>query len=392
MRTATPGALLVLIMAQPNMATGMMPYYRHVWTLAPLLITVIFATYLFALAPALTVVGTPPTRSSWWWRIGVGAACGVGADVTMALAHSPWVACGARVLSGLSVGLVTGSLAGLILERRGERARTAVATATVFGSAVGTFAAATVAQYLPAPGVVTYAGHAVLLTLAALVVFADRAEGLDAAHSTPQTPQAIGPALEPKAVGYLTGTAAWVSAGLTIALLPSYGAALLNTGNLALLALPVTLYVVSAWVVLQVIPPKTIPAEPVVAQVIIVAGVSLTLAVSWVHSLPLLLCGGIVAGCGQGLGYRAGLQIASAATPPDQHARATSRFAAVAYLFAAIATIALGLIATVASMRDGVLAGTVILAVLTVTTALVRRRASSRAADPALISQPTTTA
>jgi hypothetical protein len=114
--------------------------------------------------------------------------------------------------------------------------------------------------------------------------------------------------------------------------------------------------------------------------------------VSWVHSLLLLLCGSIVAGCGQGLGYRAGLRIASAATPPDQHARATARFAAVAYLFAAIATIALGLVATVASMRDGVLAGTVILAALTVTTALVRRYAASRVADPALISQPTTTA
>jgi len=388
-RTLAPGALLVLIMAQPNMATGMMPYYRHAWTLAPLLITVIFAAYLFALTPTLTLLGTPRTRASWWWRIGAGSASGIAADVAMALAHSPWVACAARLLAGLSVGLVTGSLAGLILERRGERARTAMAKATVFGSALGTFAAASVAQYLPAPGVTVYAGHAVVLALVTLPVLADRSALPAAPQSVSHAPQST---RESTTVGYLTGIAAWISAGLTVALLPSYGAELLGTGNLALLALPVTLYLVAAWAAQRIVPPNAIPAEPITAQLIIVTGVVLAVAVSWEHSLPLLLCGGLVAGCGQGLAYRSGLGIVSAATPPDQHARVTSRFAAVAYLCAAVSTVALGLVATVASLRAGVIAGAVILAALTVATALVRRRATSREADLALVSQPTTTA
>ncbi|MFE3002314.1 hypothetical protein ACFXG4_46015, partial [Nocardia sp. NPDC059246] len=175
MRAAAPGALLVLIMAQPNMATGMMPYYRHAWTLAPLLITVIFAAYLFALTPALALVGTPPTRRGWWWRIGVGSGFGIAADVAMAVAHSPWPVVAARICAGLSVGLVTGSLAGLILERKGERGRTAMAVATVLGSALGTLAAAVVAQYLPAPGVTVYLGHAILLAVTAMAVLSDRA-------------------------------------------------------------------------------------------------------------------------------------------------------------------------------------------------------------------------
>lgn len=378
MRVVAPGALLVSIMAQPNLATGMMPYYRQAWTLAPLLITVIFAAYLFALTPTLTLLGTPPTRRSWWWRIGVGSACGVAADLVMAAAHSAMPVCAARVLAGLSVGLVTGSLAGLILERQGERGRTAMASATVCGSALGTLAAAAVAQYLPAPGVTVYLGHAVLLGSIALAVLVDRevrAAGANARES------ARVDGVESRIAGYLSGIAAWVSAGLVVALLPSYGADLLDTSNLALLALPVTLYLVSAWIAQRVLAPNTLPAEPVSAQMITVVGVAIAALVSWEPSLPLLLCAGVVAGCGQGIAYRAGLRIVSATTPPDQHARMASRYAAVAYLCAAVATVGFGAIATVASMRAAVIAATATLLAVAAATTVVRRHAMARAAD-----------
>ncbi|WP_067894879.1 hypothetical protein [Nocardia vaccinii] len=389
MRVAAPGALLVLIMAQPNMATGMMPYYRHAWALAPLLITVIFAAYLFALTPTLALLGTPPARTGWWWRIGLGSAFGISADVAMALAHSAWPACLARICAGLSVGLVTGSLAGLILERRGERGRTAMATATVFGSALGTFAAAALAQYLPAPGVTVYLVHAVTLGTVALIVLSDRGIRVTTvARGAAPVPGAD----EPPITGYLTGIAAWVSAGLVVALLPSYGAELLGTRNLTLLALPVTLYLICAWLAQRALPPRILPAEPVAAQLIIIAGVAIAAAVSWAPSLPLLLCGGAIAGCGQGIAYRTGLRIVSAAATPDRHARIASRFAAVAYLCAALGTVALGVVATVRSMRDAVLAAAVVLAAIAVATYMIRRHAVLRAVRPTPVSQTSTTA
>ncbi|MEV5833534.1 hypothetical protein [Nocardia sp. NPDC052112] len=368
MRTTAPGVLLVLIMAQPNLATGMMPYYRHTWELAPLLITVIFAAYLFALTPTLTFIGTPPARQAWWWRIGVGSVCGIGADIAMGLADSAGPACAARVLAGLSVGLVTGSLAGLILERNGEGGRTAMATATVLGSALGTIAAAWVAQYLPAPGVTVYAGHAVLLGGVALIVCTDRSPGhrTDAARTT--RPKSN----EPPIAGYLNGIAAWVSAGLVVALLPSYGAELLGTTELPLLALPVGLYLVSAWVVQRAVPPDTLPGEPILAQLTIIAGVAIAATVAIAPSLPLLLAGAVLAGCGQGIAYRTGLRIVSAATPPDQHARIAARYAAVAYLCAAVATIGFGVVATVATMRDAVIAAAVALLGVAAATTIVR--------------------
>lgn len=374
MRTAAPGVLLVLIMAQPNLATGMMPYYRHAWDLAPLLITVIFAAYLFALTPTLTFIGTPPARQAWWWRIGVGSACSIGADIAMSLADSAWPACVARVLAGLSVGLVTGSLAGLILERNGERGRTAMATAAVLGSALGTIAAAWVAQYLPAPGVTVYVGHAVSLGGVALIVITDRSPGHRVGATRTTQPQSS----EPRIAGYLNGIAAWVSAGLVVALLPSYGAELLGTTNLPLLALPVSLYLVSAWVIQRAVPPGMLPGEPILAQLTIIAGIAIAAAVAIAPSLPLLLAGAVLAGCGQGIAYRTGLRIVSAATPPDQHARIAARYAAVAYLCAAVATIGFGVVATIGTMQHAVITAAIALLAVAAATTIVRKYAYTR--------------
>jgi MFS family permease len=369
MRTLLPGALLVLVMAQPNMATGMMPLYRSSWHLQPIPITVIFAAYLFALVPVLATIGRPQVRSGWWWRIAAGCTASVAADVVMALADSPAIACIARIAAGISVGLVTGSVAGLILERLGERGRTAMATATVLGSAIGTMAAAGFAEYLPAPRVTVYLVHAVLLGVTATTVCADRrvtltprirSEGVTAILATAKRPRRV----ERPLVGYLCGISAWVSAGLVVALLPSYGAELLATGNVALLALPVTIYLVSAWLAQRVIRPTVMLGNPLVAQAIIIIGVLIAALVPVIPSLAVLIVGGVVAGVGQGLSYRSGLQIISAATEPGEHAKTASRYAAVAYLFAAIATVGFGVVATLASMSAAVLAAAVLLAVI----------------------------
>lgn len=371
-----PGALFVLTMAEPNLAAGLMPFYRAAWDLDPLMITVVFATYLFALVPSLLTLGRPGARSGWWWRIAAGTGCGAAADVMMTLSSSTWVACIARVGVGLSVGLVTGSLAGLILERRGERGRTAMATGTVFGSAIGVMVAAVFGQYLPGPSVLVYLVHAVLLVAFAVLVVRSRRSVPRAttAAPTPGASAAQMPASEPALVGYLSGCAAWVSAGLVGGLLPSYGAELLATRNLALLALPVTIYLLSAWAVQRLVARGKMPAEPVIAQTLIVAGVAVMALVPFVRELTMLIVGGMLAGLGQGLAYRSGLHIVSAGSEPGEHARLASRYAAVAYLSAGVATVGLGVVATLATMSIAVAVAASALTLIVLVTILLRRR------------------
>lgn len=383
MRVVMPGFLFVLVMAQPNLATGMMPLYRAQWHLAPLLITVVFAAYLIALVPTLTVLGRPADRRGWWWRIAAGAAAGVAADVVMALADSA-TACVARVAAGLSVGLVTGSVSGLILERVGDRGRTTMATATVLGSAVGTIAAAVFAQYLPAPTVAVYLVHGGLLAAVAIAVVLDRAATVPSDPADSGTP-APAPRYRPM-TGYLSGVAAWVSAGLVVALLPSYGATVLQTRDLAVLAAPVTVYLVAAWLAQRVVPPTSWFAEPPAAQTFIVVGVVVAGMVPFVPDITTLLVAGVVAGTGQGLAYRAGLRIVSAASGPGDHARAASRYAAVAYLFAAVATIGFGAVATATSMSSAVVVAAVALGGLLAATVVTASRRPAPATPPGPVS------
>lgn len=376
-----PGVLLVLVMAQPNLAAGLMPFYRAGWGLDPLMITVVFAAYLFALVPTLLTIGRPPTRIGWWWRIGAGSACGVTADIVMAVSDSPWVACVARVAAGLSVGLVTGSLAGLILERIGERGRTGMATGTVLGSAIGVMAAAVFAQYLPAPAVTVYVVHALLLGACAVAVCTDRRGAGTPAPGRPAPAGLLGraasrPVHEPPLVGYLSGCAAWISAGLVGALLPSYGAELLRTANLALLALPVTGYLLSAWAVQRLVARGALPAEPVTAQVLVIAGVVVMAVVPVVRQLEVLIAGGMLAGFGQGIAYRAGLHIVSAASEPGRHARVAARYAAVAYLCAAIATVGLGIVANATTMPMAVVVAALVLTFIATVSAIHRLRSA----------------
>lgn len=385
MRVAMPGILFVLVMAQPNLATGMMPLYRSTWQLAPLLVTVVFAAYLLALVPTLAVLGRPAGRTGWWWRIAVGVIAGVAADIVMAVADSATVACVARVAAGVSVGLVTGSISGLVLERAGDRGRTTMATATVLGSALGTVAAAVCAQYLPAPTVLVYLVHAGLLTTAGIGVVLDRAPLTEAAESpapTVSTSRLPADGAYRPVTGYVSGVSAWVSAGLVVALLPSYGASLLATDDLAVLAAPVTVYLVAAWLVQRVVPATSRMAKPVVAQTLIVVGVLVAGIVPLVPDVTVLLVAGVVAGTGQGLAYRSGLRIVSAASAPGDHARAAARYAAVSYLFAAVATIAFGAVATAWSMSVAVVVAAVALGALLITSVVAVRRRPAPASAP----------
>jgi len=142
------------------------------------------------------------------------------------------------------------------------------------------------------------------------------------------------------------------------------------------LALPVALYMVCAWIAQRVVAVGALPAEPVAAQLCIVAGVLVMAAVPLLPDLAVLVAGGMLAGFGQGVAYRSGLAIVSASSGPGQHARAASRYAAVAYLMAAVATLGLGVVASAADMTVSVLTAAVVLAVIAAATQVCRIRYS----------------
>jgi MFS family permease len=93
------------------------------------------------------------------------------------------------------------------------------------------------------------------------------------------------------------------------------------------------------------------------------AGVGLALQQS---SLGLLIAGGVVAGAAQGAGFRAALELVTAASRPDQRGAVASSFFAISYVGLSIPVIGIGLATREYGLVHAGEAFTAVLAVLTV--------------------------
>jgi MFS family permease len=92
-------------------------------------------------------------------------------------------------------------------------------------------------------------------------------------------------------------------------------------------------------------------------------------------SLALLIIGGVVAGVGQGLSFRAGLAGVNAAAPPEDRAAVASSFFVVAYLAISVPVIGVGLLAEATNLKTaGLIFAAVVAVIAAVVLALLARR------------------
>jgi hypothetical protein len=96
-------------------------------------------------------------------------------------------------------------------------------------------------------------------------------------------------------------------------------------------------------------------------------------------SLVLLVLGGVVAGAGQGLSFRAGLAAVNDASPADRRAEVNSSFFVVAYVALSLPVVGVGVVADLAGLRAAGLAIAVVVATLALAAlALLLRGARGR--------------
>jgi F0F1-type ATP synthase membrane subunit c/vacuolar-type H+-ATPase subunit K len=79
----------------------------------------------------------------------------------------------------------------------------------------------------------------------------------------------------------------------------------------------------------------------------LIAGMAVLAASLLLESLPLLVVGGLVAGLGQGLTFRAGLGSVGEASPADQRGTISSTFFVVLYVGISLPVVGVGIAATV---------------------------------------------
>ena len=236
-RYAGLGYALTVLLTGTNLATPLYAVYEHVFRLSPLDVTLLVAVYAAAVVAALLICGPLSDTAGYRPVLVAGLAAAACGSALLAAATGPgWLFAG-RAVQGLAVGTCSGALtAGLVLtEPHGRRARASflAATATTAAVGLGPVLAGALAQYAPAPRVLSYLVEIALLVPAvAAAALLPGSLGRTGQRWQPRWPSLPAPVraafLAPAVVSLL----AWAVAYVVLALVPSYAAAALGGSNL----------------------------------------------------------------------------------------------------------------------------------------------------------------
>jgi MFS family permease len=353
-----------------TLPTPLYPTYAAQLSFGELVTTVVFAVYAIGVTAGLLLFG------HWSDQLGrrplllTGLALsGLSAAVFLLPNSLPWLFTG-RVLSGLSAGIFTGTATAAIVDLAPEhgrgRAGLIAASVNMGGLGSGPVLAGVLAQYAPWPTRLCFIVDLGLVCLGGLFVFAvresvPRADSLQLRPRRLQVPRDLRPTFIRAAIA---GFAGFAVMGLFTAVSPAFLGKVLHHTNAALVGL-VVLVVFGSSVCGQTLSEAVGAARALVwGCAALVAGMAVLAVSLAAHLLVLLIVGGVIAGLGQGLSFRAGLGSVASAAPEDIRGEVTSTFFVALYIGIAVPVIGEGALAGGVGLVPAGIAFAVLVAVL----------------------------
>lgn len=349
--------LLVVLTAGAYLPTPLYPAYQHAFGFSDLTLTLVYALFALVSAPALLLFG--PASDALGPRTVLRISVGMAALASgcFALAQGQvWLLVG-RAAQGLALGAATGAATALITEhargRNRAKASTLASMAFVAGTAAGPIAAGALAQYAPAPQVLPYLVHLVLLAVgwqrvSALTAPASRMRRWR--PTRPHIPSGIRPLF---ATAAASGFLAWTVAGLFLAVIPAVLSREADINNLAIIG-----GIVGAVLTCSVL------SQPLVARCgtyrTQLAGLGAllaslgALAVTGGGLVLVTVIAAMAAGTGHGLAYGGAAAAIDAAAPPGNRAAINSALHLAFYLGAGGPAVAVGLLSIWHSLATAV--------------------------------------
>jgi MFS family permease len=272
----------------------------------------------------------------------------------------------ARIVSGISVGLITATATSYLAELHASARPTAsqrrsevVATAANLGGiGVGPLAAGLLAQFATAPLRLPYVAFGIaLIVLAACVALSP--ETLSRVEPRPRyRPQRIAVPESARSIFYaatLAGMAAFAVFGVFNSLVPSFLAGTLHEQSHAIAgAVPFAAFAGGA--AAQIISARTPTLTLLRRSVpIIVLGIALTAGAMWLASLTMFVVGGVITGAGGGMVFKGSLAVAASTAPTQSRAEVLAGFFLGAYVGLSVPIIGLGIATMYVPARDAML-------------------------------------
>lgn len=356
------------IMVGSTLPTPMYALYAEEMHFGLLTTTIIFATYTTGVLFALLafgrwsdVVGRRPVLLA-------GAMFAIASAIVFLTADSVAVLLVARVLSGLSVGLFTGTATAAVIEAAPpawrHRAAAVATVANIGGLGGGPLLAGILVQYAPDPLGLSFVVHIVMAVLAAIAV-----------SVVPETSprhgrlglQRVSVPVQVRAVFVVASLAAFAGfavTGLFAAVAPSFLAKVVGIDNHAVAGLLASsVYLTSA--VAQILARQMNSQRAVaVGCAILVAGMTILAVSLHFSSLIGLIVAAVTAGIGQGISFYHGLASVVEHTPEDRRGEVSSSYFVVAYVALSLPVVGEGLATQAWGLRTAGVTFAVAVAVL----------------------------
>jgi MFS family permease len=346
-------AAFMLNLAFSAVPTPLYVIYQQRDHFSDFMVTIVYAVYAVGVIGSLFLAGH---ISDWIGRrrvmVPAIAINVLAALVFLAVPSLPGLII-ARIISGVSIGMTTGTATAYLSElhlgaagaKSARRPQIVAVASNLGGIGVGPLGAGLLAQFLPAPLMVPYIVFGgVLLALAVAVAFMP--ETADLPDPRPAwRPQRVAIPAHARATFYAGtagGAAAFAVYGVFSSLMPGFLAGTMHETSYAV-AGAVAFAAFASGAVAQIALGKAgIALTLRVAVPVVFAGLALFSAGMWLPSLPLFIVGGIVTGAGNGLVFRGSLGAAAGTAPPESRAEVLAGFYLGAYVGLTVPVIILG--------------------------------------------------
>ncbi|HEY9179740.1 MAG TPA: MFS transporter [Candidatus Baltobacteraceae bacterium] len=360
-----------------TLPTPLYPLYEERYHLVPVIITVIFATYAFAVIAGLMLFGHQSDKIGRRAVLLPALAVSGLSAIAFLAAHGLAGLLAGRVLSGLSAGIFTGSGTAALVDFAPQERRRAAALAAVVanigGLAFGTILAGLLAQYVPFPLRTPYAVDLALAALGFLAVLA-------APETVEVTSKRFRIAVRKLRIPHemrstftsavIAGMSGFAVSGVFSAVAPVLLAAQLNVHAPAIAGVLVFLIFAASCAGQIVIERLPKGAAFAIGSALLLAGLAALAAAIASSSLALLFLSSGLSGIGQGIVIGFGLANINERVESAHRGEVTSTYFVLLYLGLAVPVVGVGLVAMAVGLQiagyifSGVVAVAVLAAVL----------------------------
>ena len=340
------GTVLVAYLAASSAPSPLYAIYREMWGFSAFVLTIVFASYAFALLGGLLVFGALSDFLGRRPVIMLSLVLEIGALLLFRHAFSVESLIAARLLQGLATGIATSAVSAALIDVDQVRGSLLTSTAPMLGMASGALGASVLVQFAPAPTELVY--DVLLLVFALQLVgtwFLPETVIRRAGALRSLLPRiAIAPQARATMLQVLpVNTAQWALGGFYLSLGPAVARAVTGRdwpviGGAAIAALVLPSAV--AILLLRQRPPGVVLR---LGAAVLAAGLAITLAAIAMSSASGYFIGTVIAGLGFGAAFNGSLRSLVALAAPRERGELMAGFFTFSYLAFSIPAILAGL-------------------------------------------------